>query len=150
MKRWTWVRFMDNIAHILKEVRIYFIAMKVKVQVPQLGSTLWDPMDCIVHGILQARILEWVAFPFSRGSSQPRDRIQASWIAGRFFYQLSHKGRAFYCYRHSLVRFQLQSAIYQIFTWKVLLHWVGGREWVKMKHGYQLRWPSWVITRLNK
>ena len=35
-------------------------------------------MDCIVHGILQARILEWVAISFSRGSSQPRDRIQGS------------------------------------------------------------------------
>ena len=42
-------------------------------------------MDCIIHGILQARILEWVAFPFSRRSSQPRDRIQVSYIAGRFF-----------------------------------------------------------------
>ena len=37
------------------------------------------------HGILQARILEWVAFPFSRGSSQPKDRTQVSHIAGRFF-----------------------------------------------------------------
>ena len=46
--------------------------------------TLCDPMDYIVHGILQARILEWVAFPFSRGSSQPRDRTQVSLIAGRF------------------------------------------------------------------
>ena len=35
-------------------------------------------MDYIVHGILQARILEWVAFPFSRGSSQPRDQAQVS------------------------------------------------------------------------
>ena len=42
-------------------------------------------MDCIVHGILQARRLEWVAFPFSRGSSQPRDWTQVSRIAGRFF-----------------------------------------------------------------
>ena len=41
--------------------------------------------DSIVHGILQARILEWVAFHFSRGSSQPRDRTQVSHIAGRFF-----------------------------------------------------------------
>ena len=48
-------------------------------------STLCDPMDCIVHGILQARILEWVAFPFSRGSSQPRDLTQVSRIAGGFF-----------------------------------------------------------------
>ena len=42
-------------------------------------------MDYIVHGILQARILEWVAFPFSRGSSQPRNQTQVSWIAGTFF-----------------------------------------------------------------
>ena len=42
-------------------------------------------MDCTVHGILQAEILEWVAIPFSRGSSQPRDQIQVSHIAGRFF-----------------------------------------------------------------
>ena len=42
-------------------------------------------MDYIVHGILQARILEWVAFPFSRGSSQPRDWTQVSWNAGGFF-----------------------------------------------------------------
>ena len=47
-------------------------------------------MDCSppgssVHEILQARILEWVAIPFSRGSSQPRDQTQVSCIAGRFF-----------------------------------------------------------------
>ena len=42
-------------------------------------------MDHTVHGILQARILEWVAFPFSRGSSQPRDGTQVSRIAGGFF-----------------------------------------------------------------
>ena len=42
-------------------------------------------MDYTVHGILQARILEWVVFSFSRGSSQPRDQTQVSWIAGRFF-----------------------------------------------------------------
>ena len=44
-----------------------------KVKVAQSCLTLCDPMDCIVHGILQARTLEWVAFPFSRGSAQPRD-----------------------------------------------------------------------------
>ena len=44
-----------------------------KVKVVQSCSTVCDPMDYTVHGILQARILEWVAFPFSRGSSQPRD-----------------------------------------------------------------------------
>ena len=49
-------------------------------------------MDYIVHGILQARILEWVAFPFSRESSQLRDWTQVSCIASGFFYQLSHEG----------------------------------------------------------
>ena len=49
------------------------MALKVKVKVAQSGLTLCDPMDYTVHGILQARILEWVAFPFSSGSSQPRN-----------------------------------------------------------------------------
>jgi len=49
-------------------------------------------VDYAVHGILQARILEWVTVPFSRGSSQPRDQTQVSHIAGGFFYQLSYKG----------------------------------------------------------
>ena len=44
-----------------------------KVKVTQSCLTLCDPVDCTVHGILQARILEWVAFPFSRAFSQPRD-----------------------------------------------------------------------------
>ena len=59
--------------------------MKVKVRVAQSCGTLWDPMNYTVHGILQDRILERVAFPFSRGSSQPRDRTQVSRTAGRFF-----------------------------------------------------------------
>ena len=58
---------------------------KVKVKVTQSCPTLFDPMDYTVHGILQARILEWVAIPFSRGSSQPRDQTQVSHIAGGFF-----------------------------------------------------------------
>ena len=47
--------------------------------------TLCNPMDYKVHAILQARILEWVAFSFSRGSSQPRDQTQVSCSAGGFF-----------------------------------------------------------------
>ena len=56
-----------------------------KVKVAQSCPTLRDPMDYTVHGILQARILEWVAFPLSRGSSQPRDWTHVSRIAGVFF-----------------------------------------------------------------
>ena len=47
--------------------------------------TLCDPVDYTVRGILQARTLEWIAVPFSRGSSQPRDRTQVSCTVGRFF-----------------------------------------------------------------
>ena len=62
---------------------------KVKVKASHLCPTLCDPMDCIVPGILQARILEWVAFPFSRGSSPPRDQTHVSRIAGGFFTSLA-------------------------------------------------------------
>ena len=61
------------------------VLSKVNVKVTQSCPTLCDPMDCVVHEILQARILEWVAFPFSRGSSQPRDQTQVSRIASGFF-----------------------------------------------------------------
>ena len=48
-------------------------------------SNSLQPMDYTIHGILQARILEWVAFPFSKESSEPRDWTQVSHIAGGFF-----------------------------------------------------------------
>ena len=63
----------------------FSLCKHVKVKVTQPSPTLCDPMDYTAHGILQARVLEWVAFPFSRGSSQSRDRIQVSCIAGGFF-----------------------------------------------------------------
>ena len=47
----------------------------------RLFATPWT----VVHGVLQARILEWVAFPFSKGASQPRDQAQVSHIAGELF-----------------------------------------------------------------
>ena len=50
---------------------------KVKLKVTQWCPTLCNHMDYTIHGILQARILEWVAFPFSRGSFQPRNRTQS-------------------------------------------------------------------------
>ena len=61
------------------------VESEVKVKVAQPCLTLCNPVDYTVHGILQARILEWVAFSLSRGSSQPRGWTQFSCIAGRFF-----------------------------------------------------------------
>ena len=65
--------------------------------VTQSCLTLCDLMDCnwagsSAHGILQARILEWVVMPSFPGSSQPRDQTQVSRIAGRFLHHLSHQG----------------------------------------------------------
>ena len=70
-------------------MRLY-VFVHVCVLVPQSYLTVYNLMDCSppgssVHGILQARILEWVAISFSRGSSQPRDRTQFSCTAVRFF-----------------------------------------------------------------
>ena len=62
------------------------------MKVAQSCLTLGDPMDYTFHRILQARILEWVAIPFSRGSSLPRDQTQVSHIAGRFFINWATRG----------------------------------------------------------
>ena len=72
------------------------IRKKVKLKVAQSCPTLCDPMDCSlsdssVHGIFQARVLEWIAISFSRGPSSPRNQTRVSHIAGRCFYRLSHQ-----------------------------------------------------------
>ena len=67
------------------KVGLLLLLWRQKWSEAQSCPTLCDSMDCIVRGILQARILEGVAFPFSMGSSQPRDPTQVSLIEGRFF-----------------------------------------------------------------
>ena len=64
---------------------LFLIGSESEMKVAQLCPTLCDPMDYTIHGILQARMLEWVAIRFSRGSSGPRNRTRVSCIAGRFF-----------------------------------------------------------------
>jgi len=63
--------------HWFLDLSYLFIPLKVKVKVAQSRLTLCDPTDYTAHGILQARILEWVAYPFSRGSSRPRNRTRS-------------------------------------------------------------------------
>ena len=77
---WMWSFYYGN----------HLATYEVKVLVAQSCLTLWDPMDCsppgsFVHGILQARILEWVAILFSRRSPRPRDQTRVSCMSGRFF-----------------------------------------------------------------
>ena len=89
----------------IKKVSIKFFLplnqMKMKVLVTQLCLTLCDlmnysPLGSSAHGSLQERILEWVAMPFSRGPSQPRDQTWASNIVGRFFIILATREAVMY------------------------------------------------------
>ena len=107
-------------------------------EVAQLCLTLCDPMDCslpgfFVHGIFQARILKWVAFSFSRGSSWLRDWTQVSLIAGR--------------------RFTLW-ATFSTFQWyKSNTHSVGNVLWIlifSQASDIQYGTLSWCISSGNK
>ena len=81
--------FLKKLTHLLWRNKLW-MKVEVKVWVAQSCLTLCDPMNCSppssVHRILQARILEWVAFLFPRESSQPRDRTWVSYIADSFFF----------------------------------------------------------------
>ena len=73
-----------------EELKSLLMKVKVESEVAQSCPTLCDPIDCSLpgsslHGILQARVLEWVAISFSRGSSPPRDRTRVSRIPSRCF-----------------------------------------------------------------
>ena len=84
---WVEIHFSQSLETFLNES---FPRLKGEGEVAQLCPTLCDPVDCSlpgssVQGILQARILEWVAISFSRESSRPRDRTRVSGIGGRRF-----------------------------------------------------------------
>ena len=71
-------------------LQIQIVVMVKWSEVAQSCLTLCNPVDCSlpgssIHGTLQARILQWVAISFSRGSSRPRDRTPVSRTAGRRF-----------------------------------------------------------------
>ena len=77
-----WLQLYNTVT-LYKDTQLLQTVCEVKVT--QSCPTLCDPMDYTVHGILQARILEWVTFPFSRASSRARDWTKISPIAGGFF-----------------------------------------------------------------
>ena len=79
------LQFLGAWIKITNDVSVFCVCL-----VTQSCPTLWDPKDCSppgssVHGILQARILECIVIPFSRGSSQPSNWTWVSRTAGRFF-----------------------------------------------------------------
>ena len=98
----------------------------MKVKVTQLCLSFYDP-----HGILQARILESGAFPFSRGSSQPRDRTQVFHIAGRFFTSWATRGKFKNTGVGSLARLQ------GVFLTQELNHSLLHCRWILYQLSYQ-------------
>ena len=122
------------------------------MKVIQLYLTFSDPMDYTVHGILQVRILEWVAVPFSRGSSQPRDQTQVSHIAGGSL-PAEPQGKPFDAFTMPLFSL-VQSIVLEI---KLLLnkklHKIINLEYILMHCGASLvtqmvkefvMWETWV------
>ena len=103
----------------------------------QSCPTLCDPMNCSlsgssVHGILQERILEWVAMPSSRGSSRPRDQTCISYI--------SCIGRQFLYHKSHLESLYISSSVHGILQ-KRILKWVA----IPFSRGYSwLRDQTWV------
>ena len=87
---------------------LYIIPVSVYVKAIQSCPALCDPMDCSppgssVHGILQARILEWVAIPFSRISSQPRDQTCVSSIGRQVLYHQHRLGSPYIIYEYTCI-----------------------------------------------
>ena len=76
----------------LIESRRFCISMQIYTKVTWSCLTLCNPIDCIVNGILQARILEWVAFPFSRGIFPTQGSNPGLPHCWQILYQFSHKG----------------------------------------------------------
>ena len=97
------------LSFILKALRLTKLSKKFsesESEVAQLCPTLCDPMDCSlpgssVHGIFQARVLEWIAISFSRGSSRPRDPTQVSRIVDRRFTVWATREVLARCLRHN-------------------------------------------------
>ena len=93
--RWNWVKGVEDLYYFLQ--LCVSLCEKMKVLVAQLCPTLWDPMDCSplgssVHGILQARILEWVAIPFYRGFLLTKGTNPDHLHCRQILYCLSHQG----------------------------------------------------------
>ena len=101
---WLLFEALINVSVGLQRMKGYFVCLvKVKSESRTL-SCVWlfvTPVNCSppgssVHGVSQARILEWVATSFSRGSPRPRDWTQVSYIGRQILYHLSYQGSPLY------------------------------------------------------
>ena len=125
-------------------IGLWVILKWSEVKVAQSCLTLCDPMDCAVHRIFQAGILEWVVVPFSRGSSQPRNRTQVSQIEGGFFTSWATNYPKTLCLVH-LLPINLAS----------LSHWNTTRKCLCCNCSPLFKWqviimsPVWSLTQMT-
>ena len=134
-----------------------WLASRGEVKITQSCWILCNPMDYTFHEILQARILEWVAFPFSRGSSQPRDWSQVSCIAGGFFTSWatreaqeywSGEQRTWLHTRPEKIKSQIQFPIISVKNWSIdlvtILILIRQRErcWFPYRSLLKIKWPG--------
>ena len=126
---------------------------EVKVKATQLCPTLCEPMGYTVHGILQGRILEWVVFPSSGESSPPRDGIQVSCIAGRFFTSwatrevpMSGEIEPNFCWEELQIILQGELEHWSLFLKPIYhQHWHVYGESIYLKNdSMRLVWPQWA------
>ena len=108
---------MQRVRHNFKHACIHTHTNENWVLVTESFPTLCDTMDCTppgssIHGILQAWILEWVAIPFSRGSSWPRDQTWVSHISKQIHYCLNHQGSTYmYVYIYTYIYISITTAL---------------------------------------
>ena len=124
--------------------QLYIMKLKATQSHPTLCHSMdFSPPGYTVHGIFQARILEWVAIPFSRGSSQPRDRPQVSCIAGKFFTLWATRKSPSVCDSCSVMSNSLQphglcslpaSSVHGILQTRIL-------EWIAIPFSRVSSWP---------
>ena len=112
-----------------------------KVKVAQSCPTLCDPMDYTVRGILQARILEWVAFPFSRSSSQTRDQTQVSHVAGGSFTSWpTREAPNWQCLHFQVIFHVCKREQTQMWLWVPTMHWKMFNSRQEEKGQQRMRW----------
>ena len=120
------LRVLHIFSHLLLVMTYLWSRCESESESHSVVSYSLRPMDYTVHGILQARKLDWVAFPFSEGSSQPRDWIQVSHIADRFFTS--------WATREMLLNQPTQNVVAECNHWLLFISQLGssdvGQDWL--------------------